>query len=73
MAVSRYSMELAGRTLTLETGRMAKQAGGAVLVTYGETVVLAAATSSEEPREGMQAFMEKRPPNWIPPDMQFDR
>src|SRR4051795_2955811 len=56
MAVSRYSMELAGRTLTLETGRMAKQAGGAVLVTYGETVVLAAATSSDEPREGIDFF-----------------
>ena len=56
MAVSRYSMELAGRTLTLETGRMAKQAGGAVLVTYGETVVLATATTSEEPREGIDFF-----------------
>jgi polyribonucleotide nucleotidyltransferase len=49
-------MELAGRTLTLETGRMAKQAGGAVLVTYGETVVLAAATTSDEPREGIDFF-----------------
>src|SRR5204862_2380110 len=47
MAVSRYSMELGGRTLTLETGRMAGPAGGAVMVTYGETVVLACATSSE--------------------------
>jgi len=49
-------MELAGRTLTLETGRLAGLAGGAVLVTYGETVVLAAATSSEEPREGIDFF-----------------
>jgi polyribonucleotide nucleotidyltransferase len=49
-------MELAGRTLTLETGRMAKQAGGAVLVTYGETTVLAAATTSDEPREGIDFF-----------------
>jgi polyribonucleotide nucleotidyltransferase len=56
MAVSRNSMELAGRTLTLETGRMAKQAGGAVLVTYGETVVLATATTSDEPREGIDFF-----------------
>src|SRR3954454_229135 len=56
MAVSRYSMELAGRTLTLETGRMAKQAGGAVLVTYGETTLLATATTSEEPREGIDFF-----------------
>jgi polyribonucleotide nucleotidyltransferase len=56
MAVSRYSMELAGRTLTLETGRMAKQAGGAVLVTYGETVVLATSTTSDDPREGIDFF-----------------
>src|SRR5436190_12606035 len=56
MAVSRYSMELAGRTLTLETGRMAGLAGGAVLVTYGETVLLAAATTSDEPREGIDFF-----------------
>jgi polyribonucleotide nucleotidyltransferase len=49
-------MELAGRTLTLETGRMAKQAGGAVLVTYGETCVLATATTSDEPREGIDFF-----------------
>jgi polyribonucleotide nucleotidyltransferase len=49
-------MELAGRTLTLETGRMAKQAGGAVLVTYGETVVLATSTTSDEPREGIDFF-----------------
>ena len=45
MAVSSYSMDLAGRKLTLETGRMAGLAGGAVLVTYGETVVLATGTT----------------------------
>jgi polyribonucleotide nucleotidyltransferase len=56
MAVTRKSIELAGRTLTLETGRMAGLAGGAVLVTYGETVVLAAATTSDEPREGIDFF-----------------
>jgi polyribonucleotide nucleotidyltransferase len=56
MAVTRLSMELAGRTLTLETGRMAKQAGGAVLVTYGETTLLATATTSDEPREGIDFF-----------------
>ncbi|MCL5676945.1 MAG: hypothetical protein M1602_03615, partial [Firmicutes bacterium] len=38
-------MELAGRTLTLETGRLAKQAGGSVLVRYGETTVLVAAVT----------------------------
>ena len=41
------SIELSGRTLTLETGRLAKQAGGSVLVTYGETVVLVASTASQ--------------------------
>ena len=41
------SIELSGRTLTLETGRLAKQAGGSVLVTYGETVVLVASTASK--------------------------
>ena len=41
------SIELSGRKLTLESGRLAKQAGGSVLVTYGETVVLVAATSSK--------------------------
>ena len=51
MSVQRYSLEIGGRTMTLETGR--QQAGGAVLVTYGETVVLATATSSSEPREGI--------------------
>ncbi len=50
------SMELGGRTLTLETGRMAKQAGGAVFVTYGETMVLACATMSEQPRPGIDFF-----------------
>ncbi len=56
MSVQRYSLEIGGRTMTLETGRLAKQAGGAVLVTYGETVVLATATSSNEPREGIDFF-----------------
>ncbi|MGE3912631.1 MAG: polyribonucleotide nucleotidyltransferase, partial [Chloroflexota bacterium] len=56
MAVSSYSMDLAGRKLTLETGRMAGLAGGAVLVTYGETVVLATGTTSDEPREGIDFF-----------------
>jgi len=41
------SIELSGRKLTLETGRLAKQAGGSVLVTYGETVVLVASTASQ--------------------------
>jgi polyribonucleotide nucleotidyltransferase len=44
--------DIAGRTLSLETGRMAKQADGAVLVTYGDTVVLVTAVVSDEPLEG---------------------
>ncbi len=54
--IVRKSMELAGRTLTLETGRMAKQANGSVLVTFGETVMLVTATASKEPREGTDFF-----------------
>lgn len=51
-----YDLPLQGRTLTLETGRLAKQASGAVLVKYGDTVVLVAATISDEPREGIDFF-----------------
>src|SRR5690606_29838081 len=46
-----YQMDLAGRPLILETGKLARQADGAVLVRYGDTVVLAAVTVSKEPRE----------------------
>jgi polyribonucleotide nucleotidyltransferase len=49
------TLDVGGRTMTLETGRLAKQAGGAVLVTYGETVVLVTATNSR-PREGIDFF-----------------
>ncbi len=49
-------MDLGGRTLSLETGRIAKQANGAVFVRYGETVVLVTATCSKEPREGIDFF-----------------
>ena len=45
-----YSMELAGRTLTVDIGRVAKQANGAALMHYGDTTVLATATASKEPR-----------------------
>lgn len=51
-----YSMELAGRTLTVEVGRVAKQAGGAAFMHYGETVVLSTATASDKPREGIDFF-----------------
>ncbi|NLK38395.1 MAG: polyribonucleotide nucleotidyltransferase [Epulopiscium sp.] len=51
-----YSMNLAGRTLTAEIGRVAEQANGAVLLYYGDTVVLVTATASDKPREGIDFF-----------------
>ena len=51
-----YSMELAGRTLTVDIGRVAAQANGAALMHYGDTVVLSTATASEKPREGIDFF-----------------
>ena len=51
-----YSMELAGRTLTIETGKMAELANGSVLVKYGETAVLVNVTASKEPKEGVDFF-----------------
>ncbi len=48
-----YHYELAGRPLTIETGKMAGLANGSCLVRYGETVVLATATASERPRDGI--------------------
>ncbi|HIU66257.1 MAG TPA: polyribonucleotide nucleotidyltransferase [Candidatus Caccomorpha excrementavium] len=51
-----FSMELAGRTLTVDIGRVAKQANGAALMHYGDTVVLSTATASEKPREGIDFF-----------------
>lgn len=51
-----FRMELAGRPLIVETGKMAKQASGAVLVRYGETVVLVTSTASKEARDGMDFF-----------------
>ncbi len=48
--------EIGGRSLTFETGRLAQQAGGAVTATYGETVVLATATASNSPRQGVDFF-----------------
>lgn len=49
-------MELAGRKLTLSTGKMARQAGGAVVLTYGETVLLATVVGKKKPREGADFF-----------------
>lgn len=56
MMVKQFSMELAGRTLTVEIGKVAAQANGAALMRYGDTVVLATATASEKPREGIDFF-----------------
>ncbi len=51
-----YSMELAGRTLTVDIGRVAAQANGAVFIKYGDTTVLSTATASEKPRDGIDFF-----------------
>ena len=51
-----YSMELAGRELTIETGKMAELANGSVLVRYGETTVMVNVTASKEPRDGIDFF-----------------
>ncbi len=48
-----YTMEMQGKTLTMETGRLAKQASGAVLLRHGDTMVLVTATVSDQPREGV--------------------
>ena len=49
--MEQFQMDLAGRTLTIETGELAKQAGGAALVRYGDTVVLVTATASKEAKD----------------------
>jgi len=54
--VQKESFEWGGRTLTLETGKMARQADGAVLATYGETIVLATVVGAPNPKEGVDFF-----------------
>ncbi|HEX8035326.1 MAG TPA: polyribonucleotide nucleotidyltransferase [Ktedonobacterales bacterium] len=54
--VHRVETTIGGRTLSIEAGRVAEQAGGAVIVRYGETVILATATASANPREGIDFF-----------------
>lgn len=51
-----YSMELGGRTLSIETGKVARQANGSVVVRYGDTVVLVTATMAAKPREDVDFF-----------------
>ncbi|MGI6628175.1 MAG: polyribonucleotide nucleotidyltransferase [Bacillota bacterium] len=55
-AVKQYSLEVGGRSLFLEFGKVAKQANGSVVVRYGETTVLVTATASKEPREDIDFF-----------------
>ena len=54
--IVRKEMQWEGRTLTLETGRIARQAHGSVLATYGDTVVLCAVTAERTPRPGLDFF-----------------
>ncbi|WP_428407138.1 polyribonucleotide nucleotidyltransferase [Hyphococcus sp.] len=54
--ITKKSIEWGGRTLTLETGRVARQADGAVLATYGDTTVLAAVTAAKEPNPNFDFF-----------------
>lgn len=56
MEIKRETIELAGKSLTLETGLMAKQSSGSVVLTYGDTVVLVAVNSDKNPREGIDFF-----------------
>ena len=51
-----FTMDLAGRTLRVDVGRVAAQANGAAFMQYGETTVLSTATASEKPREGIDFF-----------------
>lgn len=51
-----YSMELAGRTLTVDINRVGKQANGCAFMHYGDTTVLSTATASEKPRDGIDFF-----------------
>ena len=54
--MKQFTMELAGRPLVVEIGRVAAQANGAALMHYGDTVVLSTATASEKPRDGIDFF-----------------
>ncbi len=54
--VKQFSMDLAGRTFSVEIGKVAAQANGAALVRYGDTVILSTATASEKPRDGIDFF-----------------
>ena len=51
-----FTMELAGRTLSVDINRVGKQANGCALMKYGDTTVLSTATASEKPRDGIDFF-----------------
>ena len=51
-----FAMELAGRTLTVDVGRVAAQAIGSAFMHYGDTTVLSTATASDKPRDGIDFF-----------------
>ena len=51
-----YSIEIGGRTLSIDIGRVCAQANGAALLRYGDTTVLSTATASEKPRDGIDFF-----------------
>ena len=51
-----FSMDLAGRTLTVEVGRVAKQANGAAFMHYGDTVVVYKATATDKTTDGIELF-----------------
>ena len=56
MEAKKFEMDLAGRKLSVEVGKVAKQANGAVFIQYGETTVLSTATASDKPRDGIDFF-----------------
>lgn len=56
MAKQVFRLDFCGRVITVETGEIAKQAGGSALVRYDDTVVLSTATASNQPKEGIDFF-----------------
>src|ERR671935_3250973 len=56
MTTAKVDTQIGSKPMTLETGKFAEQAGGAVTVRYGDTIVLATATASKAPREGIDFF-----------------
>ena len=56
MSKQTFSLDFCGRNLTVETGEIAKQAGGSALIRYNDTVVLSAATASKQAKEGIDFF-----------------